>query len=132
MYVLLVYQFDVLRLPIIQFQVQDITLALYHLRLVEDSHLLVADHWQQAGPLAIAQLDVVELFQLLTQVLQQGSFILYLGILIPLVCQLLNERIFQLRLTLVALARLWLHLIAGHHRLLLFQYDFIFVHRLYM
>ena len=132
MYVLLVYQLDVLRLPIIQFQVQDITLALYHLRLVEDSHLLVADHWQQAGPLAIAQPDVVQLFQLQTQVLQQGSLILYLGILIPLVCQLLDERIFQLRLTLVALARLWLHLIASHHRLLLFKYDFIFVHRLYM
>ena len=49
----LINQFDILRLPVIQCQVQDIPFPLQHLRLLLDTHLLITDHRQQTSPLTI-------------------------------------------------------------------------------
>ena len=49
--ILLIYQLDILCQTVVERQVQHIALALNHLRLVEDGHLLVRYHRQQSRPL---------------------------------------------------------------------------------
>ena len=125
----LVNQTDILRLAIIHRQVQDIALALNHLRLILDGHLVVRDHRQQARPLCIAQSHIVEQLQLMAQVLQQSCLILHLHILIALSLQLSDQSLLQLSFALIALSRLGLHVVVCHHRLvLLFYYDLIVNH----
>ena len=126
----LVDELDVLRRAIIQPQVQHVALALNHLRLVGDGHLFVANHGQQAAPLAIREHHVVQQLQLAAKVLQQPGLVLHLHVLVALTLKLLDERLLQRRLTLIALSRLRLHLVVRRHRLvLLLYYDFIVVHR---
>ena len=131
--ILFIYQLDVLGLTIIHLQRNDISLALNHLRLVLYGHLLVADVRQQTLPLCIAQLYIIQLFQLQAQVAQQPLLIFHLHIFIALPCQLVYQCSFQLRLTLVTTIRLCLHLEVRHHCLvLLLYYDFIVVHKVFI
>ena len=67
-YVCLVYQFYVLGQPVVQRQIQDIAFALYHLGFILYGHLFVRNHRQQSSPFGVAQLYVVQRFQLLAQV----------------------------------------------------------------
>ena len=129
-HVRLVNQLDVLRLPIVQHQVDDVALALNHLRLVLNGHLLIGDFGQQAIPFVVAQHHIVQQFQLLAQVPQEFFLVLDDHTLISLVFQLGNQRLFQSGFALVALTRLWQHLIVCHHRLVLLLYDdFIVFHK---
>ena len=129
----LIYQLDVFRLTIIHRQVQDIAFPLNHLRLVLDGHLIIRDHRQQARPLCIAQSHIVEQLQLMAQVFQKPCLILHLHVLITLPLQLLDQSLLQFGFALIALSRLGLHLVVCHHRLvLLFYYDLIVIHRLYL
>ena len=128
--VVLVNQSDVALRTIIQEQCHYIAIALYHLRLVLNGHLLIRDHRQQAFPLRIAQCQLIQQPYLLPEVCQQISLVLYPGIFIALTLQLLNHRAFQLGLALIALSRLWLHLEVSHHRrVLLLYYDLIVIHK---
>ena len=75
---------NILILAIIHLQVEDIALALQHLRLILDAHLLVRDHRQQTVPFAVAQIQIIQKLQLASEVPQQTVFILHLHQLIAL------------------------------------------------
>ena len=127
--VLLVDETDVLRFSTVEREGQDVAFALQHLGLVLNGHLLVRNHREQPGPLAVAQLDAVQGFQLFAEVTEQTFFVVDDVIDIALRHQLVDESRLQLRLALVALSRPFLHLEVRHHSLvLLFHYNFVVVH----
>ena len=102
-----------------------------HLGLVLNGHLLVRNHGKQPGPLAVAQLDAVQGFQLFAKVTEQTLLVADDVIDIALRHQLIDEGRLQLRLALIALSRSFLHLVMRHYRLvLLFHYNLVVVHKM--
>ena len=96
-----------------------------------NGHLFVGNHGQQPRPFAVAELDVVQQFQLLAQVAEQSFLVADDVIDIALCHQLVDESRLQLSLTLIALSWSVLHLEVCHHRLvLLFHYNLVVVHNL--
>ena len=129
--VLLVDELDVLRFSAVEREGQDVAFALQHLGLVLYLHLLVRNHGEQPGPLAVAQPDVVQGFQLFAEVTEQTFLVADDVIDIALRHQLVDEGRLQLRLALIALSRSFLHLVMRHYGLvLLFHYNLVVVHLL--
>ena len=129
--VLLVDESDVLRFAAVEREGQDVALALQHLGLVLYLHLLVRYHGEQPCPLAVAELDAIQGFQLFAQVAEQTFLVADDVIDIALRHQLIDEGRLQLRLALIALSRSFLHLVMRHYRLvLLFHYNLVVVHKM--
>ena len=128
--VLLVDESDVLRFSAVEREGQDVAFALQHLGLVLNGHLLVRNHGKQPGPLAVAQLDAVQGFQLFAKVTEQTFFVVDDVIDIALRHQLVDEGRLQLCLALIAFSRPFLHLVMRHYGLvLLFHYNLVVVHK---